>query len=233
MKKFIKICIITGCICLVSGLITLAVGFNVTANTNMTGISIHGMPFHGVKSIIRDLGIFDRFDFDFDVYDDKDDFIHGSDFKDEDDFIDEEEYFNYIEGHKHHNKHHGRLDFDLEGYKTIGTDKISLKGIKEIEVVAECGGRVCVEGQVDQKELLADSSCSECIQYKVDEDELKIYIEGCNGMDKYILYVPEDMKDVEIEFELYGCEGFVNNVDFEEIKCEVGNVRNVKGADLL
>ena len=228
MKKFIKVCLITGCVCLLSGLLIFAVGFTTTAGTNMSGISIHRFPFIGFSGAIKDRGIFhdgntNRFDYDFDVFDDDN----------WENFADEEEFFNYIGG-GHHGNHHNNHRLG-DGYKTLGNKKISLDGIKEIEIVAHCYGTVVVEGQADLSKLVSDSSCSECIQYKIDDDgdEIEIYIGDCGCHDTYVLYVPEDMEDVEIEFELHGCDGYVNNADFKEIKCEEGFVRNVKGAELF
>lgn len=196
MKKFIKVCLITGCICLISGIITLAVGFNVSVGSGSSGITMHRFSVPGFGGIIRNFGFshggdFNGFEFGKDIYDD--------------DFFEDK--------HEHHKEHHKR-----EGYADIGVDELSLEGIKEIEICSE-GNSLYIEGKDGIKGLKSGEDSHNHITYKKDNDELKIYIGKCRDQEIQ-LYVPENMENIKTEMEFNGCEAVINNVSLDKLKIE-------------
>ena len=205
MKKFIKICLITGCICFGVGIITIAVGaFNVDNISGHAAVILDRMPFHGfgrwTGKIIEGHGIFNDnkewYEDDTDPIDDEDNFVYD----DKDD---------HHKGHKHHSK---------RGYTSIGSEELSLEGINKIEINSQ-GNELILEGRSDLNGIKTDVDYNGLVSYKIDEDELQIYIGKCYGDEVYV-YLPENVEDYKVELELQGCDFNGKNIMAKDISME-------------
>ena len=185
MKKFIKVCLITGLICVVVGLtVTVASGLigGFTGYEKVEKVIING------KNII--------------------------DFKDKDGVIIKDEFdddFTWYHG-KHHNNHHKKHNRD--GSECDENCLISLDGIKSVEINVT-KAELTVEG-FDKDGVLIDSECE--TRYYIDEDELKIFVEGSD--EYHNVYVPTDMQDKEIEFVINGGEVELTDVKLNKLLVE-------------
>ena len=203
MKKFIKICLITGCICFGVGLITIAVGaFNIDNISGHTAVIIEKMPFHGLGRWTGNI-IKGHVEFD----DDRSWIEEDTDPADDDFVYDDKD--DHHKGHKHHSK---------RGYTSIGTEELSLEGINKIEINSQ-GNELILEGRSDLKGIKTEVDYNGLVSYKIDEDELKINIGKCYG-DEVYLYLPENVENYEVELELQGCDFNAKNITAKDINME-------------
>ena len=206
MKKFIKVCLITGAVLLGSGLIVTIAGAS-----NIDG------GIHQVKKFI----VNGRHIIDFEERNGKviknevwdDDYCEpGCDKNHE---HNRERRHGYESNHRGHGGHGG---YGHHRNDTIDCEEVlSLEGIKSINITIE-GSNTDIAGRNDIDGVIIPSCCKG-IDYHYDGDELNIYVNKCD--DNSVIYIPENIENKELELTINGSSVVADGITAMKVDAEV------------
>ena len=206
MKKFMKVCLITGAILFGAGIIVTIVGaFNVDGGV------------HRVKKVI----VNGSHIFDFESH-------NGNIIKNEvwdDDYCepncDKDHEHNHERRHgneSNHRRHGGQGPYGHHRNDAIDCEEVlSLDGIKSISINIE-GSETEIVGRNDISGVVIPSCCNG-VTYRYDEDELEIYIIKCD--DNGIVYIPENIENKELDITTNGSGVVVDSITAMELDADV------------
>ena len=197
MKKFMKVCLITGAILFGAGIIVTTVG----------AFNVDGGVHHVKKFIVNGRHIFDY------------ESHNGNIIKNEvwdDDYCEPGCDKNHEHNHERRHGEHGT--YGNHRNDAIDCEEVlSLEGIKSISINIE-GSDTEIVGRNDISGVVIPSCCNG-VSYRYDEDELEIYIIKCD--DDAIVYIPENIENKELEITTNGSNVVVDNITAMEFDAEV------------